>query len=307
MQMRRRAAHASSKETHSMQRQHETQPLWSNTDHSAIYYYYSTGKFREDGYSKYFYTSFLHYALYANIYLYTYYYIFDVVSSVVLVLLYCCTNNPLGRINDSIHWKSSPCSVCISPTGSTQQDTGAISVQFCKLSLKKWFIKVAGFLHGGIMMSSLTKRKSSSMQPLSEPDMLSAWLTVSPTSVDPTPSTSQRQNRPRWPQSPYLWLEGRKAAWAASLQLNVTSPSPSHPGSHGGLLHLHRYSCPHPILLLLPLCSRNSFVRFSVSFSPPSLSFLFAFIHLQAASCHLPLRLYTHFWNYASETTHVNM
>lgn len=62
----------------------------------------------------------------------------------------------------------------------------------------------------------------------------------------------------------------------------------SHPGSHGGLLHLLRYSCPHPILLL-PLCSRNSSAHVSVSFSPPSLPFVFAFIHLRAASLH---RLY---------------
>lgn len=149
------------------------------------------------------------------------------------------------------------------------------------------------------MMSSLEKGETSSpqlnsvpMQP-SEPAMLSVWRSFSAqTSDDLTLSESQWQIHPRWPQIPYLWLEGRKAAWAASLLPNVTAPSPSHPGSHGGLLHLLCYSSPHPVFLLL--LSPNSLARASVSLSLPSPPSFFALNPLQAASLHFPVALHTH-------------
>lgn len=65
--------------------------------------------------------------------------------------------------------------------------------------------------------------------------------------------------------SPYLWLEGRRATWAAFLLLNV--PTPSYSGSHGGLLYLLCYSSPCLVSLLLLLVSPSSFAV--VWLSPP--------------------------------------
>ena len=103
-----------------------------------------------------------------------------------------------------------------------------------------------------------------------------AHLTLKAQLLDPTVLCVCGCMDLRWPDAvtelspfPYLWLEGRKAAWAASLRLNVSAPSPLHHGSHGALLHLFSSSrlppSPPPPALSeqLPLCD-------SVSLSPPS-------------------------------------
>lgn len=82
-------------------------------------------------------------------------------------------------------------------------------------------------------------------------------LTVSAqTSDDLTPSTCRRQTHPRWPRIPYLLLEGRTAAWAASLQLNSTPLSPLQAGSHGvsSATPLLRPSSSSSCASLVPLC-----------------------------------------------------
>lgn len=83
-------------------------------------------------------------------------------------------------------------------------------------------------------MSSLAKGQTSSLQ-LNSCTLSTVWCTLWLTAW----------HRPR-ARIPYLWLESRKAAWEASLLLNVTVPSPSRPESHGGFLHLLHYRSPHP-------------------------------------------------------------
>lgn len=199
-----------------------------------------------------------------------------------LLLLYGCTNNyPLGTTKWLLKWialkiLSMLCLHFTHRTHATRQRSNFSAL--CKISIKKWLYQ-SNLLLSRIMMSLLTKRKSSSSQPSSyatfssKPDMLSACLSLPPLmtwycpdpsnriiQVDPTAPTFDSQVEKQREQHPSSW-----ALVLPRLHTMVVSCTSS---ATPVLILSSSSSCAHRTALLVSLCR---------SLLPPFLSYLLSF------------------------------